>query len=476
MKYDRGVYSYKGYVRVRIWLGPKRNPDGTENAPYQRSMGCVCNPHIQKANNHVKEVRGNFEKGLKPAPDPEALAVPTACDIYHKRHWVEKRGRSAESVRNIAYKLNFFRTYWKARAWHTILVDEIEAYMGWRKGVLDETGNKLLTPRPGVSDGTVDNELNILSSMFNEIEKWINRRAIAPYLLPTNTLGNTFNPVEYIERDSLIETKRERTASRQELVKLKEYCDANDPDMLIMIERAICTGLRKTDLEKVNGLKDVRGVLSKSKEKKLFRMPIDFSLRINYKNFDRRWDAVRTACDMKDFHWHDWRHTAGTMLSLLGFSDEDIQKFYDHSSLRQTQDYINTGKERLRPQVEGLRGHLAEIWKEAKPAALQDPAMKVCRGCGELKPLKAYGKHSAFKSGLDSRCKACNYKRLVAQRRLNPEIRVHEYAKNRIRAVSSAVEHLPHTEGATGSSPVLPTISIRGRSVSNSVSKHESVA
>lgn len=461
MKIPQGVYEENGYTKIRIWLGPKRNPDGTENKPYRRSMGHWSNETIQKAKNHIDEVRRAFEKGFKLPPEPKPLSVTTACDLYYERHWLKKRGRTVDGIRNVGYKLKVFKAYWRTCALHMLLPKQIEHYMAWRKG------SKMPDDQPvtgaqcePVSDGTIDNELNILSSLFAMIEKWQERREIGPYLLPTNTFGVPFNPVEYVERDSLIETKRERVASRDELVKVKEYCDANDPDMLIMIERAICTGLRKTDLEKVNGLIDVRGVLSKTKERKLFRMPVDFSRRISYKNFDRRWDDLREACKMQDFHWHDWRATSATMLSLLGFTDQQVAQLLGHSiGSKITDGYIRSGSERLRPQVDALKGKLTEVWKDAQPAVPTDPTRKRCRGCGELKPLQAYGKHSGFKSGLDSRCRPCNYKRLVEQRRRNPNLRVVEYAKKRLRAVSSAVEHLPHTEGATGSSPVLPTIS-----------------
>jgi hypothetical protein len=467
-----GIYEENGYTKVRVWLGPKRNPNGSINRPYRRSFGPYSNENIQRAKNHIEAVRDNFKKGIRPAPEPEPLAVPSACDIYHDRHWVKNHRRTPEAIRNIGYKLNSFRIYWPTQALHNLLPNEIERYVAWRKG------SKLPEDQPvtgaacvPVSASTVDNELNILSSMFGMIEKWQERREIGPYLLPTNTHGVPFNPVGFVERDSLIGTKRERSATRNELVKGKEYCDAKDPDMLVMIERSITTGLRKTDLQKVNGLADVRGVLSKSKEKKLFRMPVDFSRRIDYTNFDRRWDAFRKACGMEDFHWHDWRHTAGTMLSLLGFTDEQIQQFYGHATVQQTRDYINTGKERLRAHVEGLQGHLKDVWKDVQPPAAIDLTKKVCRGCGVLKPLEAYGKHLAFKSGLDSRCKVCNYQRLVEQRKRNPAIREKEYANNRSRAVSSVVEHRPHTTRVAGSSPALPTISMIDHGVSNSVSK-----
>jgi integrase len=435
MKPIRGVYEENGYVKVRIWLGKKYNLDGTQTKPYRRSMGPWSNANIQRAKTHVDHLRDDFKKGIQPQPDPAPLGFPAASHIYFDKHWKNKRGRSAESIQNTEYLLMRLRRFWPGQAWHTFTPQIIEDYIVARK-------------KEKAATGTINRELAVISSMFSMMNQWVNRREIGPFLLPMSVQGIPYNPVEYVERDSNVTAKRERTASDEELLRVKVYCDANDPDMLVMIVRALLTGLRKRDLEKVNGLADVRGILSKSREKKLFQFPVDFSKKISYTNYTRRWYALRKACDMlegeKLFVWHDWRHTSGTMLSRLGFSDEDIQRFYGHATVQQTRDYINRGKERLQPHVDGIQGHVDKVFGQAPAYVPPDPATKRCLGCGELKPLKGYYHNANFKSGLDSRCKPCLDKRRDQYRKANPNFRAEEYARRQTRRFLGEGSHAPN--------------------------------
>lgn len=406
---------------VRIWLGTKRNPDGTENKPYRRSMGPWNNANIQRANNHIDEIRENFRKGLQPQPEPQPLSFVAGSHIYFDRHWKNKRGRSAGAIKNIEYLLIRFRRQWAAKAVHTFNSKAIEDYAIARK-------------KEGAAAGTINKELGILSSIFSKLSDWNDMREIGPFLLPTTIQGASFNPAaaDLVDRESTASAKRERVASEIELIRVKKYCDANDPDMLIMIVRSLLTGLRKSDLERVNGLSNVRGILSKSKEKKLFRFHVDFSQKISYTNYPRRWDDLREACDMlggeKNFHWHDWRHTSATMLSLLGFSDEDIRRFLGHSSVEQTRAYINR-TDQLKPQVDGIQNHLDKVFGKAPAYVPPDATTKACKGCDALKPLEAYYRNVNFKSGLDSRCKACCDEKRDKRRAADPTLRAREWER-----------------------------------------------
>lgn len=429
MKIPQGIYNDNGYVRLRIWLGPKRSPDGSVNKPYRRTFGLWNNANIQAAKNHLDEVREKWKAGIKPGNEPQQLPVPTACDYYYKRDWVDNVERSRDSVRNTRYGIERFKKYWSARAWHTILPLDVEAYVVWRR-------------KAGIKDNTINRELGLLSSMFAMIETWIDRREFGPYLVPTTLQGESLNPAACVSRPSTIESKRERVATDEEIRNVTIYCSQHDPDMLGIIKRDFFTGLRKADLKRVNGLANVRGVLSKSREKKLFRFPLDFSQKLNYKNFTKRWNNVREACHMMDFVWHDWRHTAATRLSKIGFSDRDVQLFLGHSGasgLQQTQDYINRGAERLEPQVKGLQGHWEKI-TEGIPAVIPI-THKTCLGCHQTLSLAQFGKHSAGKNGLNSRCKACCYKALVSRRQTVPGIRQKEY-QSRKGTSHNAISHL----------------------------------
>lgn len=463
----KGVYKDKGYAAIRIWLGPKRNPDGTLNKPLRRTFGRWSNVGIQDANNYVTTARENYRKGILPGQEPTPLMFPIACDIYEKRHWEEKEGRSDRAVQGVGYQLERFRNFWRDRSFHTILPSDIDAYVTDRKNA-------------GIKATTINQELGILSSLFNVIDRLVNRREIGPYLLPTTLQGHPYNPVSYVDRAPTISSKRERVASDLEILKVKLYCDAKDPDMLELVRRSMLTGLRKTDLKKVNGLSDVRGILSKSRESKLFKFPVDFSRKLNYTNFPRRWNDLRKNCGMEDFHWHDWRHTSATILSTLGFTDEQVQQFTGHKTLEQVRNYINRGKERLIPHVEGLDGHLEQVWsrapKQEPPLAPKIATDKTCLGCRKVLELSSFGTHSAFKDGKNSRCKACCYQATADRRKRNPGLRAKEYAQyvDPRRSPSSVVEHSLHMGGVVGSNPSETTISevsTGNRGVGKSVGK-----
>jgi integrase len=78
-------------------------------------------------------------------------------------------------------------------------------------------------------------------------------------------------------------------------------------------------------------------------------LPLNFSRAVRIKNFQKRWERVRTGANLIDFHWHDWRHTSTTMLKQIGAADEVIQEVLGHADVEQTRDYINAKEEQLKP-------------------------------------------------------------------------------------------------------------------------------
>ncbi len=181
MKSIRGVYEESGFTKIRIWLGPKQNPDGSFNKPYRRSFGPWNTANIQSAKLHVDRIRDDFKKGVQPQPDPSPISFPAASHIYFEKHWAHKRGRSADSIKNTEYLLIRLRRRWAAQAWHAFTPQMIEDY------ILDRKKEKMAT-------GTINRELAIISSMFEKISDWNDRRDIGPFLLPITRQGAAMNP------------------------------------------------------------------------------------------------------------------------------------------------------------------------------------------------------------------------------------------------------------------------------------------
>src|SRR5690349_8080315 len=99
MKRIQGIRNDRGYTELRIWLGPKRNIDGSENKPYRKIFGPWSVSSILRAKAHMDKLRQDFKAGRRPKPDPEPIQVSQACDLFYQRHFEQDPGRSASSRR-----------------------------------------------------------------------------------------------------------------------------------------------------------------------------------------------------------------------------------------------------------------------------------------------------------------------------------------------------------------------------------------
>jgi len=214
MRRIQGIRNDGGYTELRIWLGPKRNLDGTENKPYRRTFGPYTLQNIFRAKAHMDQVRQDFKKGKLPEPDPKPLLFRDACDIFYRLHW-ENRDRSVKALRNIRSKLNTYKNYslWAVKPIHAFRPRDIEKFRQDRAA-------------SGKGLGTINQEQGLLSSLFARMEEYVRREDIEPVLLPP------FNPCQYVEQPSTDHLKRDRVASRDELKRLHAWCTQYDPEML----------------------------------------------------------------------------------------------------------------------------------------------------------------------------------------------------------------------------------------------------
>ena len=88
------------------------------------------------------------------------------------------------------------------------------------------------------------------------------------------------------------------------------------------------------------------------------------------------WRALREA-GIKDFHWHDWRHTGASRLLMRGASLRAVQEFLGHKSLAMTTRYAHLSHEYQLGVVE-LLDPSTDTTTDTKPLpAFREEAMQV---------------------------------------------------------------------------------------------------
>lgn len=87
------------------------------------------------------------------------------------------------------------------------------------------------------------------------------------------------------------------------------------------------------DLAKVRDLKDDR----------VFPVP---AARDAFGSLRTAWEKALERADVKDFHWHDLRHTAASYLTMAGVGSMEVAKVLGHKTLAMTARYSHLSPER----------------------------------------------------------------------------------------------------------------------------------
>ena len=336
MKIPQGISNDRGYVKIRVWLGPSRIGN-VKTKPYTRIRGCWCSEHIKQAEEFIRKMRENFKNGKELTKEPQAITVAQAVQIYLDRHFRSNAERSKRSIDTATSICNSFIRTWPETPLHKLKPTQIDEYLA---GLTIKDSAKL-------------NRLAFLKSLFARMDEWNKRGEIGPYILPE------FNPAQFAKKIKNAKQPRERYATREELKKMKTWALANDPDLWTIIEWAIITGLRYGDLKRAHGQRKIDIIQEKTERR--IKLPIDLSKPVKWANLPNRWERIRKECDIKDFHFHDLRHTHATMLKTLGAATELIQETLGHSDIAQTEEYIGGKMERISLWTDKLAKELEAI-------------------------------------------------------------------------------------------------------------------
>ena len=280
----------------------------------------------------------------------------TFAQLVQKYREMQKGEAYFEKTRK--YYLNIFLFFFGTRKLCQIIPLDIEDFKKKRKETPTQHGKE----RSRIS---VNRELETLRHILNKAVEW-------------GMLEE--NPFSRFKESILFEEDHGRVRFL-EVDEIQRVLSVSPPYLKYIIKGAIFTGLRKGDLL---GLKKTdanveRGFLTYREQKKggkirikelnddmialLMEMPKGPSEYIfcgpngePLKNVQRSFRTALKKAGIKDFHFHDLRHTSASHLLMRGASLKSVQEHLGHSSLAMTQRYSHLSRNFQKQEVQKLNG------------------------------------------------------------------------------------------------------------------------
>ena len=223
------------------------------------------------------------------------------------------------------------------------------------------------------SDVSVNRELEVLRHMLNKAVEW--------GMLDENPFTRFRDPIFFEERNDRVRFLEED--------EIKRLLDASPLYLANLIKGAIFTGLRKGDLFnlKWSDVNLERGFLNYREQKKreklgfkylngdmiglLMEIPKGESDFIflgpdgrPLRDIKRSFHTALKKAGIKDFRWHDLRHTSASHLLMRGASMKAVQEHLGHTTIAMTQRYSHLSRDFQKEEVNRLNGLCGETGKK----------------------------------------------------------------------------------------------------------------
>jgi integrase len=249
------------------------------------------------------------------------------------------------------------------------------------------------------SDVSVNREIEVLRHMLNKAVKW--------GMLDQNPFDRFKDSIFFDERNDRVRFLEEG--------EIKRLLELSPPYLANIIKGAIFTGLRKGDLLRMKwtDLNMEKGLLIYQEEKKRGKLGIkqlnqDMILLLDtiprgkseyvfnapiprnedngdeqyialpdpngkpLKSIKRSFHTALKRAGIKDFRWHDLRHTSASHLLMRGASLKTVQEHLGHTSIAMTQRYSHPSKEFVREDIQRLNGLCGTVVATKKESQQED--------------------------------------------------------------------------------------------------------
>ncbi len=338
----KGLICDRGYLFIKTYHKKQLHLQG-------------CGPHTPKLEKLAigslyKIIEQKYLGVFGKAKTEDRMKFADALDIYYLHEWEKNPARNDNTRYNCRVRITQFKTM-LGHFW----TDEITGadILVWRQK----------RDRQGVKSSTTNKDQRILSAVFNSLRRLIETQTIAGFKLPPE------NPCKFVKKPSEEKYARERVPSKLELSKAKRWCTENDTELWRILEWAILTGRRKSELRALRAGDRVEGIQGKTGQR--FKLPLVLDQALNWVNFDTRWERLQNAVGWQRYldnghtinpthtTFHDFKHIGPTVLAELGHSNAVIQAFTQHSDPKMSDRYTNMRS--LQPVVDAIRNELASI-------------------------------------------------------------------------------------------------------------------
>jgi len=296
---------------------------------------------------------------------PIGSVIDMPWSAFKQQYIKQKRieGLAAGSIRDIENTLVLFDKYCPVAG--TAMIDQ--GTMGDFITALQDRDSKRLD-----KENTTEKEKVYLKLSPNTINKHIrNFRAIVNW-------GAKYRYISGIDiKDVKADDKQIRILSNAEVKNLITAC-GEDKQWRMRILMAVCTGLRRSDLDAMKlGNIDIEhktvSLVSGKTGKMVNYQPLpdaimpeierfileevkDGQVRFFRYKFSKKWETIKSQAGLPDIEFHDLRRTFGSMQADAGVPIKALQEMYNHSNIETTmKHYIRTEESEKRNGVNKLK-------------------------------------------------------------------------------------------------------------------------
>ena len=302
-----------------------------------------------------------------------------ARGIEHKMDVGDHVPNAEARKRTLADAIDRYLSVTLPRAKHRKNANEQTRLLNWWRA---EIGSRALV---NITPATIAEVRDSLAQVKTRAGKPLSGATVNRYVTALSAvLTVTANEYGWIQRNParnvtrLADSKgRERFLTEAERGALLRACDASDcPVLGAVVRLALATGARKGELmalewpgidlnRRVARLLDTKNGESRTvplaapavavlRELRKGRLPVGPVVPCSVTTIDKAWQAARADAGLRDFRFHDLRHSAASYLAMSGASLMDIAAILGHKTLAMVKRYSHLSEQHTTAAVDRM--------------------------------------------------------------------------------------------------------------------------